>query len=106
MLAQRDRALPVGNTVQLELKVDGMVCGGCSSRVQEALAKMQHVKQVEVSLDKKMASVEVEAPTLLDAMNMLPKMVETVKVGSCCTTHASSMYHISSMQSAAGTAGC
>jgi hypothetical protein len=39
------------------------------------------VKTVEVSLDTKLACVEVEAVSLIDAMNMLPKMVDTIKVG-------------------------
>lgn len=66
-------------TVELEIKVDGMMCGGCSTRVEEALKKVEHVKAVEVSLDTKLACVEVEAISLIDAMNMLPAMVDTIK---------------------------
>jgi hypothetical protein len=33
--------------VEVELKVDGMVCDGCSSRVAEALQKLPGVKQVQ-----------------------------------------------------------
>lgn len=33
--------------VEVQLKVDGMVCEGCSSRVEEALQKMAGVKKVQ-----------------------------------------------------------
>eukprot|EP00878_Enallax_costatus_P021879 GHUV01023189.1.p1 GENE.GHUV01023189.1~~GHUV01023189.1.p1 ORF type:complete len:157 (+),score=24.89 GHUV01023189.1:116-586(+) len=69
-----------GNTVEVELKVEGMKCGGCSSRVEKALKAMDHVKAVQVDLDSKLATVEVEAESLIDAMNMLPEFVTTVKV--------------------------
>ena len=45
-----------------------------------SLQKVEHVKAVEVSLDTKLACVEVEAISLIDAMNMLPAMVDTIKV--------------------------
>lgn len=66
-------------TVELEVKVEGMKCGGCSSRVEAALKAMDHVKGVQVDLDTKLATVEVEAPNLIDAMNMLPEFVKTIK---------------------------
>lgn len=40
---------------------------------------MAHVKAVNVNLESKMACIEVEAPTMIDAMNMLPGFVEAVK---------------------------
>eukprot|EP00879_Flechtneria_rotunda_P008619 GHRR01009032.1.p1 GENE.GHRR01009032.1~~GHRR01009032.1.p1 ORF type:complete len:182 (+),score=40.98 GHRR01009032.1:244-789(+) len=67
------------NLVELEVKVEGMVCGGCSSRVEEALKGMHHVKAVQVDLESKLATVQVEARSLIDAMNMLPKFVDTIK---------------------------
>jgi hypothetical protein len=35
---------------------------------------------VQVSLDKSLASVEVRAASQLDALEMLPKLIDTVKV--------------------------
>jgi hypothetical protein len=35
---------------------------------------------VQVDLDTKLATVEVEAPNLIDAMNMLPSFVQVIKV--------------------------
>lgn len=43
------------------------------------LQAMDHVKGVQVDLDTKLATVEVEAPNLIDAMNMLPEFVKTIK---------------------------
>jgi hypothetical protein len=43
---------------------------------------MDHVTAVRVDLDTKLATVEVEAATLIDAMNMLPTFVSTIKVGA------------------------
>lgn len=48
----------------------------CACNVQA----MDHVKGVQVDLDTKLATVEVEAPNLIDAMNMLPLFVKAIKV--------------------------
>lgn len=66
-------------SVELEVKIEGMKCGGCSSRVEEALKAMEHVKAVAVDLESKLATVEVEADNYIDAMNMLPTFVTTIK---------------------------
>lgn len=42
------------------IKVEGMVCGGCSSRVQEALDKDPLIAKATVSLDKGEAVVELK----------------------------------------------
>ncbi|WIA10107.1 hypothetical protein OEZ85_010314 [Tetradesmus obliquus] len=67
-----------GMSVELEVKIEGMKCGGCSSRVEEALKAMDHVKAVAVDLESKLATVEVEADNYIDAMNMLPIFVTTI----------------------------
>jgi hypothetical protein len=41
---------------------------------------MDHVKGVQVDLETKLATVEVEAPNLIDAMNMLPMFVKAITV--------------------------
>lgn len=115
--------------MELEVKVEGMKCGGCSSKVEAALKvrvsrafvlaprrpasrrcaqswavlatapheahtprhdtdqphsphvqAMDHVKGVQVDLETKLATIEVEAPNQIDAMQMLPGLVATVKV--------------------------
>eukprot|EP00775_Hariotina_reticulata_P010902 gene10902-11056_t len=68
-----------GSDVQLEVKVDGMKCGGCSSRVEEALRGMQHVKAVQVDLDSQLATLQVEAATQKEALDMLPSFIATIK---------------------------
>jgi hypothetical protein len=48
---------------------------------------MDHVKAVQVDLESKLATVEVEADNYIDAMNMLPTFVTTIKVGGGCEGH-------------------
>ncbi|GFH11089.1 HMA domain-containing protein [Haematococcus lacustris] len=67
-------------TVELEIKVGGMMCDGCTSRVSEALrnACPGKVVNVEVSLPE-LARVEVRASSQLDAVQMLPTFLQTVE---------------------------
>lgn len=44
---------------------------------------MDHVKHVDVALDKKLATLQVEAASSDDARSMLPSLVEAVKVKHC-----------------------
>jgi copper chaperone CopZ len=65
--------------VELDIKVEGMMCGGCTSRVEAALKAMAGVRAVSVSLEAKLATVELAAPSLMDAVGQLPALVEAVK---------------------------
>lgn len=65
--------------VELEIKVEGMMCGGCSGRVHDALKNMEHVRAVNVSLESHVASIEVQADTMIDALNMMPTFVDAIK---------------------------
>ena len=71
-------AASADEAVELQLKIDGMVCDGCSSRVLEALQKLPGVKSVEVDLEKGVATLTVEAASQVDAFNTLPKLIEVV----------------------------
>lgn len=53
-------------------------CCLCWSRL--CMQAMDHVKAVQVDLDSKLATVEIQSESLIDAMNMLPDLVTTVKV--------------------------
>ncbi|GBF89436.1 hypothetical protein Rsub_02008 [Raphidocelis subcapitata] len=66
-------------TVELDIKVEGMMCGGCTARVEEALKAAPRVRGVAVDLDSKLASVEVEAASLMDAVALLPGLVQSIK---------------------------
>jgi hypothetical protein len=55
--------------------------GGVFAAVLQA---MEHVKAVQVDLESKLATVEVEADNYIDAMNMLPTFVTTIKVSKGC----------------------
>lgn len=65
--------------LELQIKIDGMVCDGCSSRVQEALEKTQGVKAVDVNLEKGLATLQLDAPTQMDAFNSFPKLIDIIK---------------------------
>ena len=47
-----------GLTMEKVLKVEGMTCGNCQKHVKNALAKMEGVTGVEVSLEAKTATVQ------------------------------------------------
>jgi copper chaperone CopZ len=64
--------------MELQLKIDGMVCSGCSDRVVDALKNLPQVKSVEVSLEQGIATVQLEAATQIDAFNSIPKLLECV----------------------------
>ncbi|KAL4448127.1 hypothetical protein ABPG75_005346 [Micractinium tetrahymenae] len=65
--------------MEVQLKVDGMVCDGCSSRVEETLAKMVGVKKVHVDLDKGLATVALEAASQMDAFAAVQPLAEAIK---------------------------
>ncbi|MDN0073408.1 heavy metal-associated domain-containing protein [Crenobacter sp. SG2303] len=46
---------------QVELKVDGMTCGGCVASVKKALGAVSGVQSVEVDLASGRVAVEGEA---------------------------------------------
>ncbi|HIT06917.1 MAG TPA: heavy-metal-associated domain-containing protein [Candidatus Scybalocola faecipullorum] len=47
--------------VQMEkvMNIEGMVCGNCVKHVDKALREIEGITQVEVSLEKKMAQVQL-----------------------------------------------
>jgi copper chaperone CopZ len=53
---------------RITLSVPDMKCGGCVSAVQSALAALDGVKSVEVSLESKQAVVELAKERPADAL--------------------------------------
>ncbi|GAX83236.1 hypothetical protein CEUSTIGMA_g10662.t1 [Chlamydomonas eustigma] len=72
-------AAGLDDTVEIELKIEGMMCGGCTGRVEEALKNVKDVCQVSVNLETKLALIEVRAASQLDALALLPSIVDVVK---------------------------
>lgn len=71
---------PQEDTVEVDLKVSGMVCDGCSGRVADALKDLQGVHSVDVDLESGIATVQATAAGQLDAVtNLLPKLCDTVQ---------------------------
>jgi len=49
---------------QIELKVDGMKCGGCSGRLQRVLEGTDGVKSAQIVLETKQVTVEYDAGSI------------------------------------------
>ena len=52
------------DTTKKEFAVEGMSCGGCVQSVTRAIARLAGVRNVDVSLDKKAATVEYDSATV------------------------------------------
>ncbi|KAI3426478.1 hypothetical protein D9Q98_008844 [Chlorella vulgaris] len=65
--------------MEVQLKVGGMVCDGCSSRVEEMLQTMAGVKKAHVDLEKGVATVQVDADSQIDALKALEPLAEAIK---------------------------
>ena len=64
-----------GNKITKTIFIEGMSCGGCAKRVEEALKSVKGVKSVSVSLEEKKAEVVLKN----DISNeVLKEIVETL----------------------------
>jgi copper chaperone len=50
----------MSNTLRTEFAVDGMSCGGCVRSVTRAVSQLPGVQKVDVSLEKKAATIEYD----------------------------------------------
>ena len=68
------------DTVEIALKVDGMMCEGCVESVTEALRKASpDVAAVDVNLESKMVRVGVKAESAVAGLTLMPALVDAVK---------------------------
>ena len=58
---------------KVTLKIDGMMCGACSAKVQTALKGVEGVKAADVSLETKQATVCFDS-----AKTSVPKLIAAV----------------------------
>ena len=85
-LNKNDKATPykdIVNNNQAEIKITGMTCGSCVTKIQDALMKVKGVSSPKVSLAKERATVlfnpEItSAPSLVNAINKLGKYKATL----------------------------
>lgn len=73
-----DTAEAEAEVMELELKVEGMTCNACSSRVTEALKEMNGVDKVDVNLETGIATIEVHANDPIEAFNSMPRLVDKI----------------------------
>ena len=52
------------DAMKKQFTVSGMSCGGCVQSVTKAIARLPGVRNVDVSLDKKAATVEYDDATI------------------------------------------
>lgn len=70
--------------MEKKVKIDGMKCNGCANRVKNALELNKLIKNVEVNLEEKIATItmkkEVEDQVITDVIEKLGfKVVEIIK---------------------------
>lgn len=64
--------------IDLEFNVIGMMCDGCTSRVEEELAKKPSVNAVKADLDSGLVTVTVAADDLSTAAGMMEDLVSEI----------------------------
>jgi copper chaperone CopZ len=64
--------------IDLEFNVTGMMCDGCTSRVEEELAKKPDVAAVQADLDSGLVTVTVAADDLSTAAGMMEDLVSEI----------------------------
>ena len=57
----------MSTTVKQEFSVEGMHCGGCVKSVTGAVARLPGVQKVDVSLEKKAATIEYDSTAIKPA---------------------------------------
>mmetsp|Transcript_4658 Transcript_4658/g.21156 ORF Transcript_4658/g.21156 Transcript_4658/m.21156 type:complete len:127 (-) Transcript_4658:81-461(-) len=68
------------DSVEIALKVEGMMCDGCASSVTEALTGASpDVSSVDVNLETKMVTVAVKAESAVAGLTLMPALVDAVK---------------------------
>ena len=74
------RAATDDDSVEIALKVEGMMCEGCASSVTEALTGASpDVSSVDVNLETKMVTVAVKAESAVAGLTLMPALVDAVK---------------------------
>ena len=58
-----------GNKITKTIFIEGMSCGGCAKRVEEAIKSVKGVKSVSVSLEEKKAEVVLKNDVSNEALN-------------------------------------
>ncbi|EFJ48815.1 hypothetical protein VOLCADRAFT_90457 [Volvox carteri f. nagariensis] len=80
-LSQKDMLLSTGGAKpELKINIEGMMCDGCSSRIETVLKGMEAVKTVNVSLEGKVAVVQLAkgATDSTEAQAAAAALVDTI----------------------------
>ncbi|KXZ51429.1 hypothetical protein GPECTOR_12g391 [Gonium pectorale] len=65
---------------EVKISIEGMMCDGCSSRIEKVLKGMESVKNVNVSLEGKVATIQLakEAAGSPEAVAAAAALVDTI----------------------------
>lgn len=63
----------------MEIKVDGIVCDGCTSRVEDGLKNVSDVSNAHANLESGLVEVEVLVETQMDAVDKLEELCQCVE---------------------------
>ncbi|KAK9822462.1 hypothetical protein WJX81_004541 [Elliptochloris bilobata] len=65
--------------MEVEMKIAGLMCDGCSTRVHDAVKGMEGVESVQVTLSSGLATVQVHAADNMEAAFVqLPRLISAV----------------------------
>jgi copper chaperone CopZ len=70
------RAAADDDSVEIALKVEGMMCDGCASSVTIFVSRLT---SVDVNLETKMVTVAVKAESAVAGLTLMPALVDAVK---------------------------
>lgn len=74
LLAQATVSNPAGNTKTVNLTIEGMSCGACAASIKSALQKLDGIKKIDITFEKKGGTVEfdpakVDETKIVEAIN-------------------------------------
>ena len=65
--------------IQVDIAVGGMMCDGCTSRIEEELGKKDSVVAVHANLDSGMVTVTLSADNFGDAVQTMESLVHDIQ---------------------------
>lgn len=65
--------------IQVDIAVGGMMCDGCTSRIEEELGKKDSVVAVQANLDSGMVTVTLSADNFGDAVQTMESLVYDIQ---------------------------
>lgn len=68
----------VDSGIEVDISVTGMMCDGCTSRIEEELGKMDSVASVKADLETNTVCVGLSVDNFQDAASIMEKLVDEI----------------------------